>query len=103
MYAKTSVAYLISLNWRLLQLNLCSVRNSLAVMLARLQEDSSFSIYTQDADILSDGGIDVLLGTGSSGENSGKFFLNSIIVLRIMAIFSIINRIFLYKYYGFAR
>lgn len=43
-------------------------------MLARLQEDSSFSIYTQDADILSDGGIDVLLGTGSSGENSGKFF-----------------------------
>ncbi|XP_066146816.1 zinc finger protein 541 isoform X3 [Euwallacea fornicatus] len=46
-------------------------RNSLAVMLARLQEDSSFSIYTQDADILSDGGIDVLLGTGSSGENSG--------------------------------
>lgn len=42
-------------------------------MLARLQEDSSFSIYTQDADILSDGGIDVLLGTGSSGENSGKF------------------------------
>ncbi|KAL1512796.1 hypothetical protein ABEB36_002325 [Hypothenemus hampei] len=46
-------------------------RNSLAVMLARLQEDSSFSIYTQDTDILSDGGIDVLLGPSSSGENSG--------------------------------
>ncbi|CAG9762190.1 unnamed protein product [Ceutorhynchus assimilis] len=47
-------------------------RNSLAVMLARLQEDSSFSIYTQDTDILSDNGIDVLLGPGSSGENSGN-------------------------------
>ncbi|XP_030764094.1 flocculation protein FLO11 isoform X2 [Sitophilus oryzae] len=46
-------------------------RNSLAAMLARLQEDASFSIYTQDADILSDGSIDVLLGTGSSTGNSG--------------------------------
>ncbi|XP_076267674.1 uncharacterized protein LOC143200833 isoform X3 [Rhynchophorus ferrugineus] len=46
-------------------------RNSLAAMLARMQEDASFSIYTQDADILSDGSIDVLLGTGSSTGNSG--------------------------------
>ncbi|KAF7275573.1 hypothetical protein GWI33_006796, partial [Rhynchophorus ferrugineus] len=45
-------------------------RNSLAAMLARMQEDASFSIYTQDADILSDGSIDVLLGTGSSTGNS---------------------------------
>ncbi|XP_060525589.1 uncharacterized protein LOC132701551 isoform X3 [Cylas formicarius] len=44
-------------------------RNSLAAMLARLQDDASFSIYTQDTDILSDGSIDVLLGTGTS--NSG--------------------------------
>ncbi|KAH1015254.1 hypothetical protein HUJ05_013015 [Dendroctonus ponderosae] len=57
-------------------------RNSLAVMLARLQEDSSFSIYTQDTDILSDGGIDVLLGPGSSGENSGKYHLKMPIYMR---------------------
>ncbi|KAK9744070.1 Zinc finger, C2H2 type [Popillia japonica] len=40
-------------------------RSSLAAMLARLQDDASFSISYQDTDILSDGSIDVLLGTGT--------------------------------------
>ncbi|XP_018579373.1 uncharacterized protein LOC108917312 isoform X2 [Anoplophora glabripennis] len=44
-------------------------RNSLAAMLARLQDDATFSISYQDTDILSDGSIDVLLGTGTA--NSG--------------------------------
>ncbi|XP_074037248.1 uncharacterized protein isoform X4 [Leptinotarsa decemlineata] len=43
-------------------------RNSLAAMLARLQDDATFSISYQDTDILSDG-IDVLLGSGTA--NSG--------------------------------
>ncbi|KAJ8925961.1 hypothetical protein NQ315_009814 [Exocentrus adspersus] len=41
-------------------------RNSLAAMLARLQDDATFSISYQDTDILSDGSIDVLLGTGTA-------------------------------------
>ncbi|KAK9869205.1 hypothetical protein WA026_002956 [Henosepilachna vigintioctopunctata] len=45
-------------------------RGSLAAMLARLQDDATFSISYQDTDILSDGSIDVLLGTGN--QNSGK-------------------------------
>ncbi|KAL3286032.1 hypothetical protein HHI36_000545 [Cryptolaemus montrouzieri] len=45
-------------------------RGSLAAMLARLQDDATFSISYQDTDILSDGSIDVLLGTGNA--NSGK-------------------------------
>lgn len=44
-------------------------RNSLAAMLARLQDDATLSISYQDTDILSDGSIDVLLGTGTA--NSG--------------------------------
>ncbi|XP_068893870.1 uncharacterized protein [Tenebrio molitor] len=44
-------------------------RSSLAAMLARLQDDATFSISYQDTDILSDGSIDVLLGTGTA--NSG--------------------------------
>lgn len=45
-------------------------RNSLAAMLAKLQDDATFSISYQDADILSDGSIDVLLGAGTA--NSGE-------------------------------
>lgn len=44
-------------------------RSSLAAMLARLQDDASFSISYQDTDILSDGSIDVLLSTGNSNVN----------------------------------
>ncbi|XP_049826853.1 uncharacterized protein LOC109598471 isoform X2 [Aethina tumida] len=44
-------------------------KNSLAAMLARLHDDATFSISYQDTDILSDGSIDVLLGTGTA--NSG--------------------------------
>ncbi|KAK4885195.1 hypothetical protein RN001_001466 [Aquatica leii] len=40
-------------------------RSGLAAMLARLQDDATFSISYQDSDILSDGSIDVLLGTGT--------------------------------------
>ncbi|XP_057664122.1 mucin-5AC isoform X3 [Diorhabda carinulata] len=43
-------------------------KNSLAAMLAKLQDDATFSISYQDTDILSEG-IDVLLGTGPA--NSG--------------------------------
>ncbi|XP_072389156.1 uncharacterized protein [Diabrotica undecimpunctata] len=43
-------------------------KNSLAAMLAKLQDDASFSISYQDTDILSEG-IDVLLGSGTA--NSG--------------------------------
>ncbi|CAH1185966.1 unnamed protein product [Phyllotreta striolata] len=43
-------------------------RNSLAAMLAKLQDDATFSISYQDTDILSEG-IDVLLGSGTA--NSG--------------------------------
>lgn len=43
-------------------------RGSLAAMLARLQDDATFSISYQDTDILSDGSIDVLLGTGSNNS-----------------------------------
>ncbi|KAG5878468.1 hypothetical protein JTB14_015780 [Gonioctena quinquepunctata] len=50
-------------------------RNSLAAMLARLQDDATFSISYQDTDILSDG-IDVLLGAGSA--NSAVETLNSL-------------------------
>ncbi|XP_050306418.1 uncharacterized protein LOC126743390 isoform X2 [Anthonomus grandis grandis] len=46
-------------------------RNGLAVMLAKIQENSSFPIYSQETDLLLDEGINVLLGSGSSGENSG--------------------------------
>lgn len=48
-------------------------RSSLAAMLARLQDDATFSISYQDTDILSDGSIDVLLGTSTGTlQNSGK-------------------------------
>lgn len=47
-------------------------RTSLAAMLARLQDDATLSISYQDTDILSDGSIDVLLGTGTA-NSSGKF------------------------------
>lgn len=51
-------------------------RSSLAAMLARLQDDATFSISYQDADILSDGSIDVLLGSGTGSlQNSGKWML----------------------------
>ncbi|XP_044266026.1 uncharacterized protein LOC123012213 isoform X5 [Tribolium madens] len=43
-------------------------RSSLAAMLARLQDDATFSISYQDTDILSDGSIDVLLGTGTANS-----------------------------------
>ncbi|XP_071053390.1 zinc finger protein 541 isoform X2 [Onthophagus taurus] len=46
-------------------------RTSLAAVLARLQDDSSFSISYQDADMLSDGSIDVLLGTGPGSQQGG--------------------------------
>lgn len=55
-------------------------RNSLAAMLAKLQDDATFSISYQDADILSDGSIDVLLGTGTA--NSGECMKNYICMLR---------------------
>lgn len=41
-------------------------RSGLAAMLARLQDDATLSISYQDADILSDGSIDVLLGTATA-------------------------------------
>lgn len=48
-------------------------RSSLAAMLARLQDDATFSISYQDTDILSDGGIDVLLGSGTGTlQNTGE-------------------------------
>lgn len=47
-------------------------KSGLASVLARLQQDdSALSISYQDTDVLAEGGIDVLLGTGplhSSGE-----------------------------------
>lgn len=46
-------------------------KSGLASVLARLQQEDALSINYQDADVLADGGIDVLLGTGplhSSGE-----------------------------------
>jgi hypothetical protein len=46
-------------------------------MLARLQDDATFSISYQDTDILSDGSIDVLLGTGTA--NSGSSMPKTII------------------------
>ncbi|XP_044744094.1 uncharacterized protein LOC123306258 isoform X2 [Coccinella septempunctata] len=46
-------------------------RGSLAAMLARLQDDATFSISYQDTDILSDGSIDVLLGTGNANSGGG--------------------------------
>lgn len=52
-------------------------RSSLAAMLARLQDDATFSISYQDTDILSDGSIDVLLGTGTA--NSGSSMPKTII------------------------
>ncbi|CAH2014020.1 unnamed protein product [Acanthoscelides obtectus] len=45
-------------------------KNSLAAVLARLQDDATFSISYQDTDILSDGSIDVLLGGGNSGNGT---------------------------------
>ncbi|XP_025830950.1 uncharacterized protein LOC108738669 isoform X2 [Agrilus planipennis] len=47
-------------------------RSSLAAMLARLQDDATFSISYQDSDILSDGSIDVLLGTAGTGTLQGS-------------------------------
>ncbi|GLV25840.1 hypothetical protein CBL_21185 [Carabus blaptoides fortunei] len=48
-------------------------RTGLATMLARLQDDATLSISYQDTDILSDGSIDVLLGTGTGTlQGSGK-------------------------------
>ncbi|CAH1164016.1 unnamed protein product [Phaedon cochleariae] len=43
-------------------------RNSLAAMLARLQDDATFSISYQDTDILAEG-IDVLLGSGTANSS----------------------------------
>ncbi|CAH1110135.1 unnamed protein product [Psylliodes chrysocephalus] len=48
-------------------------RNSLAAMLAKLQDDATFSISYQDTDILSEG-IDVLLGTGTANSGYSSTF-----------------------------
>lgn len=63
-------------------------RSGLAAMLARLQDDAAFSISYQDSDILSDGSIDVLLGTGTGTlQGSGNFISLIIFLFSINEIF----------------